>query len=74
MNVHRVTVIVLDFERHGSDDIKRIMQNAHYTSDQTIICVESAETADIGEWSDDHPLNKRDTFAAEVARLFGGEK
>jgi hypothetical protein len=66
MKAYKVTVLVIDFENQGADDIKISLENMKYVHASVL----SSEAADIGEWSDVHALNHNGTFDAEVARLF----
>lgn len=70
MKVHRVTLCVIDFDELGADGVVSVIENAHYPNHCIYPDVHAIETRDIGEWSDDSPLNQRDTSAAEFARLF----
>ena len=71
MEVHRIVLTVIDFDGLGVDDVCDTIVNARYPNDCIAPKVEKSETRDIGEWSDDHPLNKTSTAAAEMLRLFG---
>ncbi len=61
--VHRFVVTVVDHESYGSDEFTYLMENIDHVK------VQSVETTEV-LWTDDHPLNKKDTEAAELARLF----
>ncbi len=67
MKVHKLEVMVLDFEDVGVDDISVMIRNLKYVT----ACVMSSKSVDIGEWDDGHPLNKHATQEAEYKRLFG---
>lgn len=71
MKVHKIVLFVVDFDEVGQQGAIEAIENAHYPnrciSPRTI----SAETADCGDWSDDHPLNKLSTEKDEIRRLFG---
>ncbi len=69
MKAHKIEVVVLDFEDYGVDEYINIISNHRHLSAS---CLEN-KTVDIGEWSDDHPLNNRKTHEAESTRLFEGE-
>ncbi len=70
MKVYKLTVMVIDRELGDSESVAALIENANYPNDCISPSVLSIEEAEIGEWSDDHPLNKRSTKAAEFARLF----
>jgi hypothetical protein len=71
MDVHKITLTVVDHDRIGADGVREALENARYPNRCIWPCVLTVETRDCGEWSDDHPLNKTTTRAAEIARLFG---
>jgi hypothetical protein len=70
MKVHKLEVIIIDFDEIGAESIKTILENARYPNHCISPIVRSVETRDIGEWSDDNPLNRHDTIDAEIDRLF----
>ncbi|MAG67089.1 MAG: hypothetical protein CMK74_14665 [Pseudomonadales bacterium] len=71
MKVHRVTVLVLDFDELGADGVKAEMEAVRYPNRCMSPEVKHVETIDIGEWKDDHPLNYRgEKRDAEYRRLF----
>ena len=55
--MHKLEVYVIDFENSGLDDVRVSLEQNRYFS----VNVMSADTADIGEWDDDHVLNKTST-------------
>jgi hypothetical protein len=70
MKVYKVELMVLDFEGIGADGIKEEIENARYGNRCISPEVVAAESRDIGEWSDEHPLNQIDKAEAEFNRLF----
>lgn len=70
MKVHRLVLMVIDFDDLGTDQVRDVLENARYPNRCIAPAVMEMQTADIGEWSDDHPLNNSTTDAAEFARLF----
>jgi len=70
MKAYRLTVMVIDLEEIGEDQIRSEIENARYANRCISPDVVESQGQDIGEWSDDHPLNRRDTSAAEWERLF----
>lgn len=70
MEVHKVVISVIDFDEIGAEEIKVVIENTRYPNRCISPSVESIETRDIGEWSDEHPLNNSKTAPAEMARLF----
>ena len=70
MKVHRIVLTVIDFDRLGADEVCSTIENARYPNDCISPFVMEIKTADCGEWSDEHPLNNRQTAAEELKRLF----
>jgi hypothetical protein len=62
--------MVLDFDGIGAEGIKYEIENTKYANRCISPEVKGCEERDIGEWSDDHPLNHRDKSDAEYNRLF----
>ena len=61
-----MTVLVIDHSGYGPDEAKLNIENEKYTNPHVM----SVEEADIGEWTDEHPLNNTKKQAAEFKRLF----
>lgn len=70
MKVHKIELIVIDFDECGADEVKDIIQFTNYPNDCISPEVRSITTVDCGEWSDNHPLNHLDTKDAAIAELF----
>lgn len=70
MQAHKVTLTIVDLDEIGAEEIKVVIENVHYPNRCISPEVVSIETAEIGEWSDDHPLNNNKTAPAEWQRLF----
>ena len=69
MKVFKVDVLVVDFDNCGADEIKLIIENAHYANDAVSPRVMSIECREV-DWSDEHPLNMQSTCNEEYKRLF----
>lgn len=54
MKAYKLEVLVIDFEGHGLESIEQELEYCHHFSFQ----IKDTKVSDIGEWSDDHPLNK----------------
>lgn len=67
MKAYRIEVLVIDHENVGEENIRSTIENVRYINAN----VKSVESADIGDWDDDHPLNNRKTADEEYKRLFG---
>ena len=70
MKAYEITLRIIDIDGVGPADIKTILENTKYPNRCISPEVSGYREADIGEWSDDHPLNKRDTAEDEWNRLF----
>jgi len=57
--VHKLEIMVVDFEPFGIDDLKAVLEQA---SNYYMIDVLSAETVET-DWDDDHILNQLSTEA-----------
>ena len=71
MKVYKLVVIVVDHDELGSQGIVDEIENADYPNECITPRVEGVEERDIGEWTDDNPLNNPATSQAEIERLFG---
>lgn len=70
MKVYKLEVMIIDFDELGGEEIKDVMENQKYPNYCISPDVMSMQSVDIGEWSDEHPLNKLDTQVSEYNRLF----
>lgn len=73
MKIIKLVVTVIDFDGIGAESIRDTIQNSHYPNHCISPSVHSMEERDIGEWTDDHPLNRKSTVEAEIKRIFGNE-
>jgi hypothetical protein len=71
MQVHKIVVTVIDWDRLGADGVRAAIEEARYPNRCIAPRVRGVESRDIGEWHDEHPLNHASTSDAELARLFG---
>ena len=66
MKAFKLEILIVDHEGFGQDDIINAVANLrHYYP--SVLSVKGAE---VGEWSDDHPLNKFDTQKAAIEEYF----
>lgn len=70
MKAYRVELLVVDHDGIGPDVIVEELESGRYANDCIVPKVKKITEKDVGEWSDDHPLNKRATCDAEYLRLF----
>jgi rhodanese-related sulfurtransferase len=70
MKAYIVTLTIIDLDEIGAEEIKDVIESAHYPNRCISPDVVNIESADIGEWSDEHLLNDNRTAEAEWRRLF----
>lgn len=64
MKAHIISVLVLDFDELGAEQVKETLESQNYPNRCINPSVLGSMEVDIGEWDDDHPLNKHETDAA----------
>jgi hypothetical protein len=69
VKVFKVEVMVLDFDEVGEEGVVSLLENTKYPNWAISPEVKSVESREV-EWSDDHPLNKRDTADSAYRKLF----
>lgn len=69
MRVCKVELYFVDFDDVG-DDAKYLIEGARYPNRCIAPTVLRMNWKDIGEWSDEHPLNHSDTCQAAISQLF----
>lgn len=70
MKTYIVTITIIDLDEIGAEEIKDVIENTRYPNRCISPYVFKIESADIGEWSYEHPLNDEKTAEAEWKRLF----
>ena len=70
MKVHKVEILIIDFDELGADGVKVELDATRFANDCIRPRVMNITTKDIGEWRDDHPMNSLVTRKAEYDRLF----
>ncbi len=70
VKVHLIKLMVIDFDDLGADGVETELENARFPNDCVSPRVIDIETRDIGEWTDDHPLNKTATIVPTLRALF----
>lgn len=70
MKAYKLEVLVIDLDKIGEQQIKSAIENTHYPNHCISPEVIAVHERDIGEWSDDHPLNSYATRNAEIKLLF----
>lgn len=71
MQVIKLEVMIIDTDGLGADEIKSVIENQKYPNHCISPNVRKIEVREIGEWSDEHPLNHLNTQELEYTRLFG---
>jgi hypothetical protein len=66
MKAYKYTILIIDHENIGKDDISECFKNTNYINTEIM----GIQEADIGEWNDEHPLNHNETQKDEFNRLF----
>jgi hypothetical protein len=70
MKAYKIELLVIDFDEVGSQGIISEIENANYGNDCISPRVKSIVEKDIGEWSDGHPLNLRNSCDEAFRNLF----
>lgn len=73
MKVYKVVLSIVDFEQMSEQQVIDTIVCARYPNRCISPSVQSIESRDIGEWRDDHPLNRKSTAEAEFERLFSNK-
>jgi hypothetical protein len=71
MKAYKLEVVVLDHDGMSVEEVISVIENQRYPNRCISPSVVTSIEADIGEWTDDHPLNRRDTFDATIEEVFG---
>ena len=71
MKAYILTIVVIDHDEIGGDEIVKTIENARYPNRCIDPHVEATAEHDIGEWDDDHPLNQNSTDALAWLRENG---
>lgn len=70
MKVFKIELCIIDFDELGENEIRDVIKHTRYPNRCISPNIMSVEERDIGEWSDDHPLNQKNGFKSEYERLF----
>jgi hypothetical protein len=71
MKAYKVEMLVIDFDGLGEDAIKEVLENIRYPNDCIYPQIKKITEKDIGEWTDEHPLNSKVLCDPEYNKLFG---
>lgn len=67
--VYKVVLCHVDHDGIGPDDFRTLLQEANLGNHVTAGTVLSIEERDV-EWSDEHPINQRNTMVKAFEELF----
>ena len=70
MKAHKVILVFVDHDGLGAEETKNVLEGARYPNRCMSPEVLEVQTVDIGEWDDDHPLNKVDPEMKAWKALF----
>lgn len=70
MKAYKVEIFIIDHDELGEDGIKEVIESTNYPNYCISPEVKHIDGVDIGEWDDNHLLNKYDTCEEEYNRLF----
>lgn len=70
MKVHKLTIMVIDFDEVGAAEAGSCIENARYPNRCIMPDFISAETWEIGEWEDDNQINLLSKRKAAIKALF----
>jgi hypothetical protein len=73
VKAHKVTLLIVDFDKLGAEEVREVIENARYPNRCIGPTVMSIETREV-EWDDDHPLNYSTTQRQAFEQLFAAEK
>ncbi len=65
MKAYKIEVFIIDFEDVGPRGIHSELENCKHIGVQ----IKDTKVTDIGEWSEDHPLNKGETYREAYQHL-----
>lgn len=69
MKVHKIELVVVDFDGYGVDEIQAILESGRYSY---IVKKTASETIDV-EWDDRHVLNQLNCTTEEALSFFAPE-
>lgn len=69
MKLHRIELIVVDFESYGVDDICTIIKQAN---DNSLVRIVSTSSVDVGDdyWTDHNIINSNKATPSEITNEF----
>lgn len=73
MKAYKLELIVVDYDDFGEDEIVSTIEDSCENWGGIVVMVTKVASAEIGEWSDDHPLNHKHTAAEYIKEKFKNE-
>lgn len=73
MKAYKVELLIIDLDEVG-EEIPGMIEGMKYPNWCLNPIVMKMESREIGEWHDNHPLNKDETMKTEYERLFNKEQ
>jgi len=70
MQVHKIEILVIDFDECGAEGVKEVIENTRYPNRCINPEVKKITTVET-KWSDEHPLNHLETADAAYRIMFG---
>lgn len=67
---YKIELLIIDHDGLGADAINDVLENTKYPNHCISPEVKDTHGIDVGEWTDEHPLNQNNTSHAEYERLF----
>jgi len=70
VTAHLVTMVVYDFDNHENlQDVINELQSQKYL----VPIVHTIRSAELKDWTDEHPFNKKSTTATEIEKFFAND-
>ncbi len=73
MKAYKIEVLVIDTDEIGKESIVEYMETVKYPNYCMGVKVMDVTEKEIGEFDDDHPLNKKATMLATYQELFNSK-
>ena len=70
MKAYKVEVLIIDHDDIGREAIHKVLENTRYPNRCISPQVMNIEEREIGEWTDNHPLNFINNIKEEYIQLF----
>lgn len=67
---YKIELFILDVEGIREENVIYFLENVKYLYPKVM----SVQSRELGEWYDDHPINKKDTYKQTYDELFEGLK